>query len=151
MRMLKSLCCALLMVGSVSSVFAAGEISEVTGQGKVAALQAKAARTDRFKISVLPEELKGLPSIFVPRGDYNKPGSGFSFKLAKPATIYIFVDQRDKGQELTGWEKTALTATWKADRDYKDHVYKKDFPAGLVEIPKNSIHAIPNLAVVATK
>jgi hypothetical protein len=150
MRVMKSLCCALLLVGSMSSVFA-GEISEITGRGKLAALQVKAARTDRFKLSVIPEELKGMPSIFVPRGDYNKPGTGFSFKLAKPATVYIFVDQRDKGQELAGWEKTALGASWKADRDYKDHVYKKDFPAGLVEIPKNSIHALPNLAVVATK
>ncbi len=152
MRVFKAVCALLVGIGTLSAVLADETVSGITGKGKAGVFKVESLRnSDKYILKTIPEGLSGLPAVSVPRGSYSAPGSGYSFTIAKPATVYILVDQRDRGQKLEGWEKTELTAEWMADRIYKDWVYKKDFEAGTVEIPANSKACLPNLAIIETK
>lgn len=148
MRMFKTVFCMLFTAALCSSVMADVKITDVTAKGKVVTLKAGIARTGSYKVKTVPRELVGLQAVSVPRGNSGKKGSGYSFKISAPATVYLLVDNRMK-PVIKGWKKTKMTAVWVASkRDYKDNVYMKDFPAGEVKIPANPKAAIPHMAIV---
>ena len=105
----------------------------------------------RFKFDTLPEKLIGLPYIIAERGSYKVPGIGFSFKVDKPVTIYLFVDGRMKeGPE--GWTKTDMKSSLiNAKKVHYDFIYKKDFKAGTITIPSNPAKILPYCVAVEAK
>ncbi len=95
----------------------------------------------------------------MPRGNGGRPGAKYSFNVNEPVTVYIFVHTR--GDYVPkGWTKTDMKAQWLVSKNvYKDDVYKKDFPAGKVEIPQHSgtrqknkpPYGVAHLAVIKVK
>lgn len=153
----------MALVAAVAGVgFVASADEFIYNLSKEAALsKAKvgAKRTsDKYSLVTVPKELTGKPMVTVKRGAGNKPGAGFSFKIKKPATVYLLVHNRGKKSIPKGWVKTKLKSIWKAGGSkLGDTVYKKDFKPGVVEIPPHtgmankSSHGIPNAAVIVAK
>lgn len=151
MRMLKTVFCLLVTAAFCGSVMADVTITDITAKGKAISLKAGVERTGGYKSKTVPGELAGLQAVSVPRGNSGKSGTGYSFKISAPATVYLLVDNRLKG-DIKGWNKTKLTAVWIAHKnDFKDKVYIKDFPAGEVKVPANPAGIIPHMAVVKPK
>ncbi len=151
MRMLKTVFSLLITAALCSSVMADVKITKVTAKGKATVLKAGINRTAPYKVKTAPKELLGLQCVSVPRGNSQKKGTGYSFNISSPATVYLLVDNRMKG-DVKGWKKTKLTAVWLVRKaSYKDKVYMKDFAAGEVKVPANSAGVIPHMAVVKPK
>ncbi len=154
MKLFKTILTLTAMFVVASSAIAAElTITELSKGAQMFKLTMGGKRTaNTFEMASVPEELKGLDCVSVTRGNYNKPGKEFSFKVSVPVTVYILVDARDSKFAAEGWEKTKLTASWKAGKGtFKDIIYKKDFPAGVVTIMANPAHIIPIMAVVKAK
>ena len=84
-----------------------------------------------FRITAIPEELKGAHSLIISRGDPKKPGAGYEFTVNKAGTVYLIVFKRGKLPELKGWTKTELAAKWAAGNyESDDEVYSKTVKAG---------------------
>jgi len=101
----------------------------------------------RFKLIIVPETLVGKVSVVANRGSTESSGKSFSFNVNKPVTVYILVDDRRKS-DPEGWTKTEMSATWYVNKNYTDTVFKKDFPAGKIEIPASDVGTLPHFAVV---
>lgn len=160
MKLAKLLAATLIGVGGAFGAFAAElKVTDVSKPGKLAKLKIGTTRSTPYKVSKLPEQLKGLPCVYLPRGTGGKPGKNFSFNVNKPVTVYILVHVRG-GYAPKGWTKTDLKAQWMVNKGvYKDGVYKKDFPAGKVEIPAHTgtkqknkpPYGVAHLAVIKVK
>ncbi len=151
MRTLKKAFLLLCFVSISVAAMAEVKISDVTDNGKEAICKVGELRTaDRFKLKTVPKELEGLQAIVVPRGNPGLPGTGFSFKVSAPVTVYLFVDKRYRKPKLEGWKKTKMTAVWENEKN-GDIIYKKDFPAGIVKISANPKYIIPHMAVIKEK
>ncbi len=150
MKMLKKML-LLCLIGFSVSAMAEVKISNITDKGKKSVCKVDALRTaDRFKFIEVPKELEGLQAISVPRGKPALPGTGFSFEVSAPVTVYLFVEKRYRNPNLEGWEKTKMTTVWENEK-LGDFVYKKDFPAGVIKIPANPKYKIPHMAVIKEK
>ncbi|QEG00248.1 hypothetical protein Mal15_43180 [Stieleria maiorica] len=90
---------------------------------------------DQLPISDLPDLLAGLPRVTIDRGNWRKPAAGFEFILDKPATVYLAVDGRGESTLPPEWKPSDLTLTW--NKQVKDPIYVRRFPAGKVSIPGN--------------
>ncbi len=110
-----------------------------------------------FAIAEIPDYLKGLPMVSIPRGQGAKPGAAFSYTLAKPAKVYLLVHDRGKMPAPEGWTKEEGKVTWKSGQNaFTDTVYSKECPAGTLEVPahngkEGSTFGIPNAIVIAEK
>ena len=159
MKIAKIVAGVMVSAGMVASVMAA-EVSDITAGGEKMVLKAGANRNiktpgnSKYEVKTIPAELNELPAIVFPRGDSGKAAEvAYSFKLDKAATVYLFVDAREKNQKvLEGWTKTDLKATWLAwGQPMGDVIYKKDVEAGVVTLPANSKAIVPSLAVIKAK
>ena len=152
MKMLKPVFFLLCLTGICVAAIAEVKVSDITGEGTKATCKAGIFRTKPYKVKIIPKELEGLTVISVPRGDHNKPGNGFSFKVEAPVTVYLFVDKRYKNPNLEGWKLINMTALWIAgNATLQDIIYQKDFPAGVIKIPGNPKNIIPHMAVIKEK
>jgi len=159
MKIGKLLAAFLLLAGGPLGVFAEDlTVTDLSKPAELSKFEPGSFRAKPWKLGQVPSQLKGLPCVSVPRGDWRKPGRKFSFKVNKPVTVYLLVHIRgDYAPE--GWLKTDRKVDWPVDNGfYHDLVYKKDFAAGTVEIPEhdgmvssNSAYGIPNLAVIKVK
>jgi len=110
-----------------------------------------------FAIAEIPDSLKGLPMVSVPRGDGSKPGAAFSYTLAKPAKVYLLVHNRGKVTLPEGWTKEEGKVTWKSGATpFTDTVYSRECPAGKLDVPahdgkEGNTFGIPNAIVIAYK
>ncbi|TWT84389.1 Choline-sulfatase [Planctomycetes bacterium CA13] len=93
--------------------------------------------TDQLPITELPESLARIPRVTIPRGDWRKPAEGLELKLSQPATVYVAVDGRGESTLSPDWNQTDLTLKW--GKLVQDRIYARDFPAGKVSIPGNSV------------
>ncbi|MCF6174574.1 MAG: hypothetical protein L3J71_02280 [Victivallaceae bacterium] len=159
MKSFKTLIVALLTIAVVTGTIAGDvKITDISRTAKLTKLNIGIFRSKPYKVSKIPEILKNLPCIILPRGTGNKPGLQFSFTIDKPATIYLFVHKRGKFAPA-GWDKTELTANWLVGKSvYSDAIFKKDFPAGKVVIPEHKgtsagkpPYGVAHLAVVKEK
>jgi hypothetical protein len=159
MKWSKGLVIASLGVGLSAGAFADDlKITEVSKPAKLTKLKIGIPRSAPYKVSKIPGQFNNLPCIILPRGTGVKPGPKFSFKISKPATVYIFVHKRGKFAPES-WKKTKLTANWQVHKSiYHDAIFKKDFPAGKVEVPahKGTIagkppYGVAHLAVIKAK
>lgn len=148
------------VVAGVGFIASADEfIYDLAKDAAISQSKVGAKRTsDKYQLTSIAKELDGKPMVTVKRGAGDKPGAGFSFKLKKPATVYLLVHNRGKISVPKGWEKTDLKVMWKASgAKFSDTVYKKDFKAGMVDIPSHTgmesktSHGIPNAAIVVVK
>jgi hypothetical protein len=122
----------------------------------VQTLSASATRcTSGLAILEFPKTLEGLPCVTVNRGESNVPAPGFSFTVDKPVTVYLAVHDRGDAGLPAGWEKTDLRIKWRPGQGaaLTDTLYRKDFPAGKVEVPGHAgksaqYFGIPNMAIV---
>jgi len=126
---------------------------------QVQTLSASAMRcSTSLPITEFPKTLEGLPCVTVARGDSGAPAPGFAFTVDKPVTVYLAVHDRGDAGLPAGWENTDMRIRWKVGGGgtNTDTVYRKDFPAGKVEIPGHQGKAgqyfgIPNMAIVGGK
>lgn len=103
-----------------------------------------------------PETFEKALFIAAPRDNAYAPGMGYSFTIDKPATVYIAVHRRGKPTILPGWEKASEVFNWghSGHGDMSsDIVYRKDFPAGVVNIPPHDgfngkMYGIPHLTII---
>lgn len=108
--------------------------------------------TGSFPINELPDALRNLARVTIARGDYHDPAPGYTFAVNQDVLVYLAVDDRPVAELGAGWEKTPLTIAWGGS--YSDHVYRRQFPAGRVEIPghplphKATDYGVPHLAFV---
>ncbi len=84
----------------------------------------------------LPPELEELEMISATRGDPAKPGQAYEFVLNQPATVYLVVEDRGEHRPGPEWLATGLRAAWGEDAR-ADTIYRRDFPAGIVNIPEH--------------
>jgi hypothetical protein len=123
---------------------------------KVQTLSASAARcSGSLAILEFPKTLEGLPCVTVGRGETNVPAPGYTFTVDKPVTVFLAVHDRGDAGLPAGWEKTDLRIKWQPGQGaaHTDTLYRKDFPAGKVEVPGHQGRAgryfgIPNMAIV---
>lgn len=110
-----------------------------------------------FAIAEIPDSLKGLPMVSVPRGDASKPGAAFAYTLAKPAKVYLLVHNRGKATLPEGWTKEEGKVSWKSgENTFTDTLYSQEFPAGKLDVPahdgkEGNAFGIPNAIVIAEK
>lgn len=97
---------------------------------------------DQQAVTQIPASLANLPRVAVPRGDWHKPAPGFQFTVDRSVTVFLAVDKRGEPKMPDDWTLTDLSITWGA-ANHTDYVYKKSFPAGLIEIPGNATEHIP--------
>lgn len=107
---------------------------------------------DQLPITQLPESLATLPRVTIPRGDWHEPAPGFEFTLTEPATVYLAVDGRADSPLSPKWKPSHLSLKW--NEDVEDRIYIRDFPAGKVSVPGNSVEhtegafGMPHIAFV---
>lgn len=113
-----------------------------------------------YRVVDLPGEFQGLPAVAIPRGDSKKPGAAYSFEIDAPATVFIGVQRRGQSAPPAGWEPAKnIKLEWSGragGSPSRDLVFKKDFPAGTVTIPRHLGQAgldygLPHIAFVQTK
>lgn len=103
----------------------------------------------RSKILKLPAKLVGLQAV-IGKSDPKKE-IGFSFKVDKPVTVYLCVNE-DSKVKLKGWTKTEMTAKWhEGKKIFNDIIYTKEFPAGKVVIPAADLGKPAFCAIVEEK
>lgn len=93
--------------------------------------------SDQQRITEMPAELVDLPRVTVRRGDWHRPAPGFKFTVDKPVTVFLCVDRRGNLKLSSLWQRTDLALAW--GKGFVDHVYSREFPAGVVSIPGNSV------------
>ena len=98
----------------------------------------------------LPEPLKKLEMVSAKLSANGKPAIGYNFIVNQPVTVYLLAENCDGLRLPPEWQKTDMTASWGGGRDA---VFKRQFPAGKVEVPANAGKvdgrpAAPNLAFV---
>jgi hypothetical protein len=126
---------------------------------QVQPLSASAKRcSTSLPIVEFPKTLEGLPCVTAARGASGAPAPGFAFTVDEPVTVYLAVHDRGEAGLPAGWKKTDMRICWKASgvKTYTDTIYRKDFPAGKVEVPghlgkSGPYYGIPNMAIVAGK
>ncbi len=107
--------------------------------------------TGLFPITALPEPLRDLARVTIGRGDYHDPAPGYSFVVNQDVVVYLEVDARPEAKLGPGWDKTPMSAAW---GNYTDHIYRKSFPKGRVDVPGHPIahkpndYGVPHLAFV---
>jgi hypothetical protein len=145
---------ATAMILAATSFAGGVNVTDLSADAKAFEVKLGGKRTaDLFTLTAVPEEFKGATCVSIKRGSTSKPGSGFSFTIDKPCTVYLLYMVRGKIVQPEGWDKTPLTVQWKYSAPIlKDVVFKKAFPAGKVEIPVNNSNAgsygIPHMAVL---
>lgn len=108
--------------------------------------------TGQFRLREVPSSLAGLPRVTIARGDFHQPAPGYTFRINRPAVVYLAVDERPPADLGPGWERTELRLRWD---DYGDVVYRRSFPAGEVTVPghphphKPAAYGVPHLAFVS--
>ena len=96
---------------------------------------------DQQPITSLPDRLKALPLVTIPRGDWRQPAAGFRFEVTQPATVYLAVDARGDATPGDGWAVTDMALRW--GDDHNDRVFRRDFLAGPVAVPGNDAEHTP--------
>ncbi len=108
-----------------------------------------------IKIQV-PEQFENALYVVAPRGPAGEPGMGYRFTIDRPATVYIAVHRRGKPTIPAGWIRTPQILYWGHvghGSMTPDTVYRKDFPAGVVNIPPHDgfdgrMYGIPHVAII---
>lgn len=99
----------------------------------------------------LPDELKGLSTVTISRGDMKEPAPGFKFKVSEDSDVYLAVHNRGGYRPPKDWEKTDMKLKW--SRAETDTVYKRSFKKGEVVVPWHSgtlgsNYGVPNMAFI---
>jgi len=158
----------VLNVAAVSLLAASGsvQIADLPErlQPTIGKLEVGAKRlTDRrYEITVVPEELRGLTYVTIARGDLKRPAGEYVFTVDQPVTVYLAMQDRGNPTPPEGWERTFLRLGFRVEvgggdiRRYDDIVWKRDFPAGKVEIPGHDgtdgiSFGLPNMAILAPR
>jgi hypothetical protein len=107
----------------------------------------------KYDIREIPDELKGLSTVTIPRGDGNRPAPGFAFTIDKDSEVYIAVHDRGGYKPPEGWMKTDMILKWRPGFDETDTVYAKSFSKGVLEVPGHNsttgtIFGVPNMAFI---
>jgi len=119
--------------------------------------------SDQYAIVDIPEAYLGLLCVTIDRGSFTAPAPGFSFEVDKPVTVYLVVHQRGEPNLPEGWQKTDHQVHWMSGpgatgkgTTQTDQVYRRDFPAGKVEIPGHNgadgrNYGCPHMAIIGDK
>jgi hypothetical protein len=108
---------------------------------------------NKYDIHEIPDELKGLSTVTMSRGNGHQPASGFAFAIDEDSDVYIAVHDRGGYEPPKGWTKTDMILKWRPETEETDTVYTRSFSAGVVEIPGHtgaigSMFGVPNMAFV---
>ena len=108
---------------------------------------------NKYDIHEIPEELQGLSSVTIPRGNGHQPAPGFAFTIDEDSEVYIAVHDRGGYEPPEGWMKTDMILKWRPETEETDTVYTRSFSEGVVEIPGHTgatgrMFGVPNMAFV---
>jgi hypothetical protein len=116
--------------------------------------------TGVYDIGMVPEDLRGRQYVTIVRGEWDKPGAGYSFTVNSAVTVYLAVQERGKPTLPGGWEQTFYRLEYivplqntGGTRKHYDSLYKKSFPAGKIEVPPHDgtdgkYYGLPHLAII---
>ncbi|MCC9643606.1 hypothetical protein LOC71_15075 [Rhodopirellula sp. JC740] len=96
---------------------------------------------DQQAITSMPGLLRSLPNVTVKRGDWTQPAMGYSLDVNQDVTVYLAVDHRGDPKLPSAWEETDMTMRW--GKGHHDRIYRREFPAGTIEIPGNDTEHKP--------
>lgn len=90
-------------------------------------------------VESIPSILDGATPVTFPRGA-NAPVPAFSFESTEPLTIYMAVHDRGTPTIPASWIAQNHKVLWRTSTDgsaaaHTDTIYRRDFPAGTVDIP----------------
>jgi len=107
----------------------------------------------KYDIHEMPDRLKGLSTVTIPRGNGNQPAPGFTFTIDKDSEVYIAVHDRGGYKPPKGWNKTDMSLKWRPEIEETDTIYAKSFSKGVVEVPGHngttgSTFGVPNMAFI---
>lgn len=105
----------------------------------------------KYDMIELPDELKGLSTVTISRGNMKEPAPGFKFRLSEDSDVYIAVHDRGGYMPPKGWNKTDMKLKW--SRAETDTVYKRSFKKDEVVVPWHSgtlgsNYGVPNMAFI---
>jgi len=105
----------------------------------------------KFDINEMPDELKGLSTVTISRGNMNQPAPGFTFKVSEDSDVYLAVHDRGGYTPPKDWEKSDMKLKWSPAET--DTVYVRSFKQGEVVVPWHSgtlgsYYGAPNMAFV---
>lgn len=105
-------------------------------------------------IDAIPEYLRGLPLITIPRGP-NAPVPGYTFQTGRDVTVYLAVHQRGDPVIPEQWELMPEDIVWftSGGTQHKDWIYRRRFSDGQVEIPphpgvSDTFYAVPHMVFI---
>lgn len=111
----------------------------------------------KIQVPEKSEKFENAIYILAQRGSPDKPGQGYSFIVNRPVTVYLAVHKRGKPTIPPGWLRVPDKISWVLEKHGNkniDTVYRRDFPAGKVEIPPHDgfdgkkSYGIPHLAII---
>jgi|GEM_PF-748049 len=152
----------LLLLATASLWGAEVQITELPGHlnATLGKLEKGSKRlADVYDIESVPDELRGQLYVTIARGEWDKLGAGYSFRVNQPVTVYLAVQERGNPTLPEGWEQTFYRLEYFAPmkdggrRRCFDSIWKKNFPAGKIEIPPHDgtdgrYFGVPNMAIV---
>ncbi|WP_242631720.1 hypothetical protein [Rubripirellula amarantea] len=97
--------------------------------------------SDQQEIVAISNKLATLPRVTVRRGDWHKPSQEYAFEVNQPVTVFLAVDRRGSPTLDDQWQPTDLNVRW--GENFHDQVYRRDFDAGVVQIPRNDTQHTP--------
>jgi len=105
----------------------------------------------QYDVKDLPDELKGLSTVTISRGNMKEPASGFKFRISEDSDVYLAVHDRGGYRPPKEWKKTDMKLKW--SRAETDTLYKRSFKKGEVVVPSHSgtlgsNYGVPNMAFV---
>jgi len=140
-------------------IFDRSQLFAVDSPGNASAFEIGGPRCAgvKWKLTSIPESLKGFKTYPIERGDKLKPGKGMTVTLSAPTEVYLAVMDRGDLKLDESWEKTNMKLDWMGDHvPFTDFIYKKKAPAGTLKIPGHSgksgkkkiTYGIPHLLIV---
>lgn len=88
--------------------------------------------TNAGTLDRIPKQFLGSYSIVSMRGDYTKPGVGYSITLNSSKWVYLFVMLRGKTVIPDGWQKLYENSNWSGNTDL---IYSKQVQSGTLVVP----------------
>ena len=112
----------------------------------------------QFQVTELPAELRRLTAVSIDRGPWDRPAPPFAFTVDRAVVVYLAVHDRGTPTLPDGWERTALRARWQAHTGFSDTIYRREFPAGRVDLPghdgydaEGDLYGVPHLALLRAR
>jgi hypothetical protein len=100
--------------------------------------------------ATLPDQLRDLEIVSAKRGSLSAPGLAYNILVNQPVTLFLAVEIHGDYTPGPDWQPAGFTLAWDGG---SDRVFKRDFPAGRINLPAHTgladgRHGAPHLVFV---